>query len=321
MVRSLRPRHPRWARMALATLAALSVTTATACGAKPGPTTSDGRLKVVAAFYPLAYAASRIGGDAVTVTDLTKPGVEPHDLELTPKAVAGVSSAGLVVYLHGFQPAVDTAVAAEAPTTALDVTSAASLQATATTEHDAGGATDGHDHDEASDPHFWLDPQRYRAVTAEIADRLVDRLPAQAAAIRAREAAFAAELGSLDSEFANGLAHCANRDLVTGHAAFGYLAQRYGLHEVSVTGLSPDAEPEPAALARIATFVRDNDIHTIYTESQAAPQVGRAVAAETGARLLTLDPIEAVTESSAGSDYFAIQRNNLATLRAGQECS
>ncbi len=255
--------------------------------------------QVVTSFYPLQFIAERIAGDAVTVYNLTKPGAEPHDLELTPRDVAQLADADLVVYLDGFQPAVDTAVAEQA-STAYDVARGADLS--------------------ANDPHFWLDPVRLADVADRLADRLAQLSPDDAASFRRNAGALRAALVALDAEFSAGLANCASSDLVTSHAAFGYLARRYGLTQRGITGLRPEDEPSPGALADIADFVTAHQVRTIYSETLVSPAVARTLARETGARAAVLDPIEGLHEASTGTDYLAVMRANLATLREGQVC-
>jgi zinc transport system substrate-binding protein len=308
-------------RWAAALLSCLGLVALAGCG---GGSAADGaapRLNVVAAFYPLQYAVEQIGGDQVKVTGLTKPGVEPHDIELTARAVARVATADAVVYLRGFQNAVDEAVDSQAKGRGFDVTAPAHL--------DLAAVPDGHEDQSpgqrpsgasASDPHFWLDPQRYAAVADAIAARLSRIDPANAADYQSRAKAFTARLSSLDAEFAAGLKDCRSRDLVTGHAAFGYLAEAYGLHQVGISGLTPESEPSPSALARIASTVKDEGVRTIYAETLVSREVAETLARETGARLAVLDPLEGLTDESAGHDYFAVMRANLQTLRAGQEC-
>ena len=279
----------------------------TGCAA---PTRSaDSRVHVVAAFYPLAYAAQQVGGDRVTVETLTKPGGEPHDLELLPRQILDIQDAALVVHLSHFQPAVDAAVAAHAAERSLDVAEAADLL-TLTEEHDHG----------AVDPHFWLDPTRLAAVGEAIADRLAQADPAGAAAYRANAASFTAQLTTLDAEVETGLATCTNRDLVTGHSAFGYFAERYGFTQEPISGLSPDLEPRASDLAHVVEFVREHDVRTIYAETIASPLITQALARETGARIAVLDTVEGISDESAAADYPGVMRANLATLRLGQDC-
>jgi zinc transport system substrate-binding protein len=276
----------------------------------------DGRLHVTAAFYPLQFLAQRIGGGLVDVSTLTRPGGEPHDLELTPRDVAGLQDADLVVYLKGFQPAVDSALAISPPHALLDVSAAASLDLTYTPLSQAGEprATT------RQDPHFWLDPVRFTQVAGALEQAMATRDPAHADVYAANLARLTQDLSALDHDLASGLAGCAHRDLVTRHNAFGYLAQRYGLHQVGIAGLSPEAEPDPRELAHVAAYVRDHDVRTIYFETLVSPAIAQTVAREVGARTAVLDPLEGLTDSSAGTDYLSVMRANLAQLKEGQPC-
>ena len=308
--------RPLTARLA-ACLAAASVALA-GCAAADSGSPGSGALPVVASFYPLQLAAEQVGGAHVRVANLTKAGAEPHDLELTPRDVAEVSKATLVVFEKGLSPAVDEAVAAEAPDRGLDVAPAAKLDLTFTPVESGDPRPAG---DRVTDPHFWLDPVRYAAVAQAVADRLGTVDPEHRADYAAHAKAFKARLAALDGEFRRGLAHCASTSIVTSHNAFGYLARRYGMSQVGITGLSPEAEPEAATLARVATYVKEHQVSTVYAETLVSPAIADTVARETGAKVATLDPLEGLTSSSAGADYFAVMRSNLAALRAGQGCS
>lgn len=297
-----------WSRL----LVAACVLALAACGV-PGTAPADGRLRVVASFYPLQFLVQRIGGDRVEVTGLTKAGAEPHDLELSPRDVASLVDAGLVVYLRGFQPAVDTAVDAEAPGKAFDAARAADLDLTLTPGQSETGTR-------AVDPHFWLDPVRLQGVASALATRMSAVAPASAPAFRANLAALLTDLRRLDADLRAGLSGCASTDLVTGHAAFGYLARRYGLTQVGIAGLTPDAEPDTGRLAAVTALVRARHVRTVYAETLVSPAVANTLARETGARIAVLDPLEGLNDRSAGADYLAVMRANLATLRAGQPC-
>ena len=276
----------------------------------------DDRLQVLASFYPLQYVAQRVAGERGSVRSLTEPGAEPHDVELTPRDVAGIGEADLLIYLGGgFQPSVDDA-AAQAAERALDVAPTARLDLTYTPIED-GEREQG----EAGsvDPHFWLDPTRLADVADAVADRLGQQDGGGAATFAANATALRDDLEALDGELRAGLAGCRNRNLVTSHNAFGYLAARYGLRQVGITGLTPEQEPSPADLARVAAFVRDNQVRTIYSETLVSPAVANTLASDTRARTAVLDPLEGPAEGGA-SDYLQAMRTNLATLRDGQPC-
>jgi zinc transport system substrate-binding protein len=265
---------------------------------------AGGRLIVVTAFYPLQFLATRIGGGTVAVHDLTKPGAEPHDVELNPRQVGQISDAGVVAYLRGFQPAVDEAVAQEARDSAFDAASAVPLL-------DLPGG--------AKDPHFWLDPVRFAAAAGALGRRLAAADPAHAADYAARTAALRGELSGLAAEYAARLRTCARREIVTSHAAFGYLADRYRLRQVGITGLSPEAEPSPHRLAEVARTARGTGATTIFFETLVSPKVAQTVAREIGARTAVLDPLEGLTDP--GADYFSVMRANLRTLTTALGCA
>jgi zinc transport system substrate-binding protein len=307
-----------WRALAAAVLAGAVLT---ACGAQPdgaaGAAGKNDRLHVSAAFYPLQFVAQQVGGQRVEVTNLTKPGAEPHDLELAPRDVARLSDSDLVLYLAGFQPAVDDAVDANPGAAALDVSLAAHLVPAADEGHE-----EGHDHGgETLDPHFWLDPLRVAAVGDAVAQRLGELDPAGAADYRAGASRLRDDLTALDAEFRHGLGHCRTTTMVTNHGAFGYLAERYGLTQVSISGMNPDTEPAPRQLARIAELVRSRGVTTVYSEVLVSPVVAETVAREAGAATAVLDPVEGITDASQGRDYLQVMRADLATLRAGQSCS
>jgi zinc transport system substrate-binding protein len=278
---------------------------------------------VVTSFYPIQFVTQQIAGTGLPVTALTKPGAEPHDLELAPQDVAGLTKARLVIYADGFQPAVDEAMAQVDPSRVLDVADAASLTLAPTEDgHDhSGESEDEHAEHASSDPHFWLDPQRYAAVAKAVAARLATDDPARAATYTANAEALAAKLTALDGEFTQGLASCDSKVLVTSHAAFGYLAQRYGLEQHGISGVSPEAEPSAAGLKEISDLVRNEGVTTIYQETLVEPKFAQTVATSTGAKLSTLDPIEGITTESAGKDYFEVMRSNLTALQQGLGCS
>jgi len=311
-------------RHLLAALLALSATAG--CGAGGAAGADDSKPEVVTAFYPLEFLSRQIGGDAVTVSNLTKPGAEPHDVELNPRQVGSISEAALVVYLSGFQPAVDEAVAQEAGR-AFDAASVVELLPAASGHEHEGEGEAGHEgeaaHEEEAaggkDPHVWLDPMRLAAIGDKLGERLAEADPAHAADHRARAAELHGKLAELDTEFATGLKTCERRDIVTSHTAFGYLAERYHLREVGITGVSPEAEPTPQRLAEVARTAKETGTTTIFFETLVSPKVADTIAREVGARTAVLDPVEGRTDP--GTDYFSIMRANLTALTTALGCS
>lgn len=299
---------------------AMAVLVAAGCGsgddeASGAAGAAGEQLSVYASFYPLQWMAERVGGDGVAVSQLTPPGVEPHDLELSPQDVAALTESDLVVYLSGFQPAVDDAVDQNAADRAFDAADSARLDLTWTP------IEDGEPSDEAAtDPHFWLDPLRLANVAGALAERLGNLDDSNAEAYAGNADELRDDLEALHGEFVDGLASCTNRSLVTSHNAFGYLAAAYGFDQVGISGLSAEDEPSPSDLAAVSEFVRDIGVTTIYYETLISPAIAETVATETGARTEVLDPIEGLTDQSQGDDYLEVMRANLANLRSGQSC-
>jgi zinc transport system substrate-binding protein len=274
----------------LISLAALGV--ASGCG---GSDESSSEKRVAASFYPLAFAAEELGGESVDVVNLTPPGTEPHDLEPTPSDVRELKDADLVLLLgHGFQPQLEDAAGdGEEVVELLD--------------------TPGLNRFENDDPHVWLDPARYELIARRIADEL-----GEAASVDD----FVGRLKALDTDYSRGLANCARDDIVTSHDAFGYLAERYGLNQIPITGLSPEAEPSPKDLSRVVDLVRSTKATTVFSETLVSPRIAKAVASEAGARTAVLNPIEGLepSEAKSGEDYFSLMRSNLAALRDALGC-
>jgi zinc transport system substrate-binding protein len=301
---------------------------AASCAGGGGEGEDDDRVRVVASFYPLAEAAARVGGEHVEVVNLTPPGVEPHDLELTADDLEAIAGADVILYLgSGFQPAVEDAVTNEATGVALDVLAGQELLPAPADDHghdEEGEDPDEHEAEEGvvGDPHVWLDPVRFAAVSAAIGDTLAEADPANAEDYRARASGFSEELAALDEEYRAGLAACDGRVLFVNHAAFGYLAAAYDLEQEAIS-VSPEAEPDPARLAELRDEAIADGVTTIFTESLVSPDVAETLAAEVGVATAVLNPLEGLTpeQEAAGDDYLSVMRENLETLRGGLGCA
>lgn len=314
-------------RLALA-LPLLSGLSLTACApgsgeaSVPGAAGGGAPLKVMASFYPLQYVTEQVGGDKVQVESLTPPGTEPHDLELSPASVASLESAAAVVYLSGFQPAVDDAIKQASPARVLDVLAEANLPAGHSEEEHAsetpaGGAAAEEEH--AQDLHFWLDPERLAHTARAVAAELGAADPANAAAYEANAETLSGKLTALDADFSRGLATCKSRTIVVSHEAYGFLAAKYDLKQAGISGLAPDTEPSPARLAEIGEVVKNEGVSTIFTETLVNPKVAETLAADLSVKTAVLDPIEGLTD--AGSDYEQVMRSNLEALRTALDCA
>ena len=328
------------AACAAATALALSACTSTASSGDSS--SKDGSLTVMASFYPLQYLAEKVGGEHVSVTSLTPDGAEPHDLELSPKMVDSLSSADAVVYLAGFQSAVDEAIEQQAPKTVIDVSSAAELIEAGSdanhpaeeeaTEETQSGETDAHDHDHEghdhaghdhhhdmnADPHFWLDPVRMAKAATLVGDKLAEADSAHADTYKANAKALAEELTTLGDTLVTKTSKCQVKTFVTAHTAFGYLADRTGLTQVGISGLDPESSPSPARLAEIGQIAKEQGVTTIFTEALIDPKVAQTLADDLGITTAVLDPIESQTDAS--KDYAAVMQANIDALTKANNC-
>ena len=299
-------------RSTLARLAIALACVALLAACETGVDTSGGPW-VVASFYPLAEAAVVVGHGRAAVTDLTPAGVEPHDLELSTDEVDDLLDADLVLYLGGgFQPAVEDVAADRDPATTVDVLAA--LQPELPAADDAASGPD---------PHIWLDPVLMARMVEEVTDGLVRVDPRSRSRYERNARGYVRQLTELDRDFRRGLADCERDLVVTSHEAFGYLTARYELRQVGITGVSPDAEPDPARIAELADLVRTEGVTTIFTEELQPADAAETLARETGAEVAVLDPLEALSEEKgdAGADYVTVMQENLAALREGLGCS
>jgi zinc transport system substrate-binding protein len=294
-----------------------------------GSDAQSDKTQVVASFYPYAYVAEQVGGTHVEVDNLTSPGVEPHDIELKPKQVGAVHEADLVIYQRGFQTAVDDAVdqADRSGDDVLDIAAVVKLEAShvedSHDEHAEESPEDEHAHEEESttDPHVWLDPTTMITITHDVEQRLAEADPDHASDFAANARRLEGELTQLDTAFSDGLRTCRTRTIVTSHAAFHYLAERYKLTQQPIAGIDPTNEPTPGQLADISSLVEREKITTIFAEELVSPAIAQTVARETGAKTATLDPIEGLGDNGGDETYLTLMRRNLDAIRTANGCT
>ncbi|WP_062466681.1 metal ABC transporter substrate-binding protein [Demequina maris] len=307
---------------ALIAAAAVSSIALTACsasdsGAGASGDASDASLTVATAFYPLQFVAEQVGGDLVEVVSMTPAGVEPHDVELSPSTVRQLGTADLALYLSDFQPAVDDAISTTG-VEALDAAEAVELHAAEehADEDEHADEEDDHDHG-SSDPHFWLDPELLAHYADAVGEAFAAADPDNADTYTANAEALHASLDDLDTQYTDGLAQCERDTIVTGHEAFGYLADAYGLHQEGIAGLDPESEPSPARILEIKDIIAETGATTIFTEDAVSASVAEALATDVGVETTVLSPVETVAD---GDDYIAVMTRNLSTLEDALGC-
>jgi len=304
-------------------------------------------LTVSTSFYPIQYLAEAIGGDLVKVSTVTPSNVEPHDFELSGRETAELGKADLIAYVPGFQPSLDKAVKeiGSGPTVvdlskpadlvrhegveegdehgheaSDDASAAATDAATAESseaEHDEHSHAEGEEHGHDLDPHFWLDPQRMITVAEALEASFAKIDPANANDYKAGLDKLKTALTGVDNQYKQGFTSCQHKTFITSHAAFGYMAERYGLTQASISGIDPDAEPSPAEMANIKSVVEKTGVKTIFTEELVSDAPAKAIAAETDAKTSVLSPLESEPERG---DYTDAMTSNLERLKSAMVC-
>ncbi|WP_458243648.1 metal ABC transporter substrate-binding protein [Streptomyces sp. MAI_2237] len=304
--------------VAVAAVTALGLGTLTACSGDSAAAAGTGKFDVVASFYPMAFLAERIGGTHVHVTSLTQPGQEPHDLEISARQTAQLQDSDAVLYLKNLQPSVDDAVAQSEVKTKIDAASLTSLEKHGNEVGGHAASHDGSKNDELSglDPHIWLDPVRYAQVAEGVGKAFQKADPKHAADYRKNTATLVEKLHALDTRFQDGLAHTKSKVFITTHAAFGYLAERYGLTEEAINGLDPESEPSAARVRQLETMAKADGVTTVFYETLVSDKTAKTIASDAGLRTDVLDPIEGITSKSRGTDYFSVQEANLKALQS-----
>jgi len=277
------------------------------------PSAESGRVKVVASFYPIAEFARQVGGSLVSVSTITPPGTEPHDYEPTAREVAAMYEADVVFYNGS---GVDAWAERLAPELKLQgvpaVRMGSAIELLASTE----------DEEASTDPHFWLDPILATKEVALIRDTLVTIDATNAATYRANADAYLAALSNLNEDFVSGLSSCRQKTVVTSHAAFAYLAKRYGFDVISISGISPEQEPSAGRLSEIAEIAKSKGVKAIFFETLVSSKLSETIANEIGAITLVFNPLEGLSseESAAGEDFVSVMRTNLENLKIGMVC-
>lgn len=319
---------------ALAAVTALGLGTLTACSSDSAAAGNTDKFDVVASFYPMAFLAEQIGGEHVSVTSLTEPGQEPHDLEISAKQTAQLQESDAALYLKGLQPSVDEAIGQSEVKTKIDATTLTSLEEHGTEvgghadehaedehaeEHagDEHAAEDehGHEHEGGQDPHIWLDPVKYAEVAEGVGKAFEKADPDHAADYKKNTEALVKKLNDLHTTFETGLADKKNSVFITTHAAFGYLAERYGLTEEAISGLDPESEPSGARVKELGDMAKADGVTTVFYETLVSDKTAKTLAGDAGLKTDVLDPVEGITDASRGDDYFQVMEANLKALQ------
>ena len=277
------------------------------------PTTQSSKLQVAASFYPLYYFSQQIAGDKANVLNITPAGAEPHDYEPTAQDIAQIENSKMLVLNGGGLEAWGNDIKQNLnPKNTVIVTAGEGLTNQKVMENGKN----------IVDPHIWQSPPLAKQMVDRILAGFIQIDPANSSYYQANADALKVQLDNLDKDYKQGLANCVEKNIITSHSAFGYLAAAYGLNQVSIAGLSPDAEPSSQQLADIVKFTKANNVKYIFFESLISPKLSDTIATEIGAKTLVLNPIEGLTndEIAQGKNYFTEMQNNLVNLKIALQC-
>lgn len=281
-------------------------------------TSDTNKINIVASFYPLAYFAEEVGGDKVSVQNLTPLGTEPHDFEPSSRDLVSLRESALFIYNGAsFEPWVSRWIETETPSSpranqSIDMVSRIGKE---------GEVLLYRDH--TIDPHIWLDPFIAQKEVIVIRDALIQIDPLHQDEYRSNAEQLLRRLASLDGFFKETLASCALREIIVAHDAFGYFAKRYGLFATSIAGISPYEEPSPQELIRIISLAHKKGIRYIFSETMTNPKFAETIAREIGGGILVLNPIESLmhSEVQSGEDYVSLMTANLENLKTALLCN
>lgn len=285
--------------------------------------TSTNKIKIAGSFYLLAHLAEQVGGDKVQVSTITPSGSEPHDFEPTPQDIVTIQSSALfIINGSGLDPWAEK-VATDLPAKGIEVLKMSeNIELLNTEEPEDHQEEEEANHEESTDPHFWLDPVLAQKQIELIAAKLSQIDSHNTEHYKQRAASYSAKLQELDTNYKNSLANCTKREIITSHAAFGYLAKRYNITVHSISGLSPEIEPSAKELVELTQLAKEKDIRYIFFETLVSPKLAETLAREVGAQTLVFNPIEGLTaeELKAGSTYLSIMEENLENLKLALDC-
>ena len=309
---------------AFALAAVLSISLLTGCGnasAASNSKESDGKLSVMASFYPVYDFAGKIGGDKVNVTSMVPSGTEPHDWEPAASDIVSLEEADVFVYSGaGMEHWVSDVLASLENKTLISVEASKGitlLKGHAHEEKEQGEETE----ESEFDPHVWLSPLNAKIEMENIKNAFVQADPDNKDYYEDNYTRWSDSCDELDQELKDTFSGLPKKDIVVSHEAFGYLCDAYGLNQVGIEGISPDSEPDPARMAEIQDFVTENNVRIIFSEELVSPKVAESIASATGAEVQTLNPLEGLSDeqSAAGDDYFSVMRQNMTALKAALE--
>lgn len=294
---------------------------------KKAEDTSANKIDIYATVYPLQYFTEEIGGKYVDVQTVYPPGTDEHTYEPSQKDIINMTEADLFFYvgynLEGFVTKAEPILTDEGVTTqaigervVLDETIEEGMHEEDGHTEDEHSADDGHDHGDV-DPHLWLDPIYASQMAEAIKNELVKQMPEQTDYFEAHYSALAKQLQTIDEKLATTIQNGKTKEIIVAHSAYGYWEKRYGLEQISVSGLTTSTEPSQKELENIVATATKHDLHYVVFEQNVSSKLTKIIQNEIGAKSLTLHNLGVLTDADfdAGSDYLSLMNQNINTLQ------
>lgn len=296
-----------------------------ACGNGASTSSDDDSLQIITTFYPMQALTNAVVGDSAEVTVMME-NADTHEYEPSAQDIATLNEADVFVYnsedMETFVPtlleSIDNPdlviIEAASEVELIDGDVETIGETTSEEDHDH----EGHSHE--TDPHTWLDPVNAVTEAQTIANALTEIDPENAETYQENAGQFASDMMAVHDEYANLFESAETKTFLTQHAAFGYLANRYGLHQAAVTGVTESAEPSPKRIADIVSYMEENNISVIYGQAGGATEIAKTIASEVGGTVGELQSMESVDTSqypADGDGFIAIIKANLESLAEG----
>jgi zinc transport system substrate-binding protein len=288
----------------------------------------EARPKVYVSTFALYEAANNVANGAMEIHSIVPLGSDPHMFSPNPTQVANISNAELFVYNGAGFEVWAKSLTNTLPKTTKVIDMSQYVQLHQSDKHEEHSHENGEHHDEhehhhgTHDPHYWLDIDNMIKMTQTLEADFSKLLPQKAPQFHQNSTAYIIELKKLQSEYVTQLAQCKKRTIITNHDAFGYLARSNNLKNISVIGLSSDEQPSAQTVAHVIKEIKEHGIKTIFFEEMVNDNVSQTIAKETGAKAVSLQPLENITqdELNAHQTYLFIMRENLTKLKIALEC-
>ena len=281
------------------------------------------KLDVLATFYPLAYFAEEIGGDYISVTQLIPDNTEVHSWQPKMSDILATEEADIILINGvGLDHWMDTDILSAINTenkTIVETTE--NLTLLEINKLNNNSLEHGH---ELHDPHTWISPYIAKQQAKRIYEAFVQKDPDNEQYYTERWQNLKARFEQLDTSYMTGLSNTQKDTIFVTHAAFGYLAYRYGFEHYGVIGLSADEQPSASAIAELVGLMLEHEIFVVYVDpmySDKYAETLKATLEDETSQTVQILSLYFMLGSIDNLDYFEQQESNLASLKTGLEAS